>query len=188
MSIIDGLPSTIEELQRAMNFAVPIVSNVLAKMNLTPRQRSIINLMNEGVPLADILEISKQQRDAIFLKGCQLFQFKEYERARDLLTVLYQLQPLDARVIYLLAAIFQVQGDVATAAKLLIYFLALDATNPDGYLRLGECFLAAKEFDKAASTFRAAVGLCENGRGSPQNLEHGRRMLAYLEERSVAPN
>jgi Flp pilus assembly protein TadD len=175
------MPSSTKEVTATLAFAGPIVESVLAKMKLTTSQRNVIDRMNKGECLASILQISKEQRDALLVQGYQFFRAGHLERARAVLTVLHQLQPLDSRVIYVLAVIFQTQGDPTTAARLFISFLALEAANPDGYLRLGECFLAAKEYDNAASTFRTALALCEQGRGSPASLDHARRMIDHVD-------
>lgn len=182
MSILDGMPSSFEALEKSLRAAAPFASAVLANLRLSPRQQSIIHLMEQGVPLCEILNITQQQRDAIFLQACRQFRAGDIEKARAVLSVLYQLKPTDARVLYMLAATFQVEGQVASAAKLLIYFLALDATNPEGHLRLGECFLAAKEYDNATQSFRTALELCEEGHGSANALEHARRMVAIAAE------
>lgn len=188
MSILDGMPRTEQERNEVLAMAAPMAAAIFAKVKFTPRQQSVIDLMNEGLSLADIMEISKDHRDALLLRGARLFQAGELEKARSLLTVLYQLEPLDSRVLYMLAAIIQKQGDLATAGKAYVHFLALDATNPDGYLRLGECFLAAKEYDEAASTFRTALALCEDGYGAPDSLAHARRMVDHLDDRLSAVN
>ena len=76
-----------------------------------------------------------------------------------------------------LAATFQAQDAWPTAGKLYVHFLALDATNPDGYLRLGECFLAAREIEEARTCFENARRLAADGHGRPGVLAHAICML-----------
>ena len=73
------------------------------------------------------------------------------------------------------------QGDYSVAAKMFVQFLALDATNPEGFLRLGECFYAAKELKDAKGCFEIALGECERGKGTPATLAHAKKMLAMVD-------
>ncbi len=180
MSILDGLP-TPKQVQDAMKIAAPMMDQLLT--DLPPKEQSIIDLMKKGLPLADIFALTKQQRDAMFLKGCRMIQVGLTQKARDWLTVVHTLDPLDQRVIYAIASTYQLEGDVGTAAKLYIQFLALNATNAEGYLRLGECFLAAGEFDKAQASFGFAKVQCERGCGSDRAAAYASQMIAEVAKR-----
>jgi tetratricopeptide (TPR) repeat protein len=186
MSILDGLPSTEAELKGAMEFAAPIVEKMLGGMDLNPRQRSVLELLKEGLSLADILQISKPERDAMFVKACRQIQAGDIAKARDALMTLYQLEPLDARVLYALAVTYQTDGKYDVAGKLYIQFLALDATNAEGYLRLGECFMAAREYDNARESLEIAKSECERGNGNSTAAELATRMLALLAKQRAA--
>jgi len=183
MSILDGMPSSEAELKTAMAIADPAIERFLGELNLTPRQQSVIDLLKEGFSLADIYRISREERDALFLKGGRLIQVGHFQKARDCLTYLYQLEPLDARVIYAIAVTYQAEGDVSRAAKLYVQFLALDATNAEGYLRLGECLMAAGEYDDAADSFKIAKAECERGNGTRSAAALADKMLAELRVR-----
>ena len=182
MSILDGMPSTQEELKAAMEFAVPIVNHAVDQMQLTERQQSVLDLMNEGLSLADILGITKEHRDALLAQGCRFLQVGEIQKARDTLVNLYQLEPHDERVIYALGTSFQLEGDFERAGKLYVQFLALDATNPDGFLRLGECFLGAKEYDNAEHSFDQARALAQKA-GNARSLAQAKSMLELVAQR-----
>lgn len=153
MSILDGLPSSPLEATGALALVAPMLEQVLNELALSPKEQSVLELLRKGLSLGDICGVTEQERDALFLQGYRLIQIGQIAKARDTFLTLFQLEPLDARVLYALASTFQLEGDVSKAAKLYIYFLALDATNPEGYLRLGECFLAAKEYDNAYNCF-----------------------------------
>ena len=60
MSILDGMPSNEAQLKGAVEFANPIIEQALEKMELTERQKSAIELMKEGLSIADIMGMSKQ--------------------------------------------------------------------------------------------------------------------------------
>jgi len=188
MSVLDSLPCSENQRNEMLKIAAPMVAAFLSNMDLTPHQRSVFDLMAEGLSLADILRISKEHRDALLQAGCRLLRAGELDSARATLTILLQLEPLDSRAIYALAAVMQTQGDYGAAAKLYISFLALDATNPEGYLRLGECLLANNEYGEATESFRIANRLCEGGHGSPACAEQARRMVSFLQERESVPH
>lgn len=185
MSILDGMPSNEAELKRALELANPMVDQILEKMQLTEPQREAIELMKQGLSLADILGISKQHRDALLVQGIRLLQAGEVKKARDALTTLYQLEPMDARTIYALANTYQLEGDYATAGKLYVTFLALDATNPEGYLRLGECFLGAKEYSNAQDTFEIARNTARR-QNDEKCAVYAERMLTVAREQGAA--
>ena len=177
MSILDGMPTSIDEFNAANEWAAPFIEKALGKLNLTREAKSVLDLMKEGVPLKSILNISDKERDALFLAACRAFQFGEIVKARDTLVQLYLLDNLDARVLYVLASTYKAEGKISTAAKIYLHFLALDATNADGYLRLGECFLAAKEFEQAEETFKIALKQGTENSAPEATLAYARQMI-----------
>lgn len=183
MSILDGMPKTEAELKKVFDIAGAASAHVIQGMELSERQQSIIDLMKEGMSLADILGISKEHRDALLVQGGRFLQLGEIQKARDTLTVLYQMEPMDERVIYALATSFQLEGNFKAAGQLYVHFLALDATNPDGFLRLGECFLGAKEYEDAKGSFEKGFELATRKNDS-RRADHARKMLAIVAERA----
>lgn len=185
MAILDGMPRNQAELRAALEFAAPILDKTVSELNLPERVQSILELMQEGLSLADIYGITKQQRDALLAQAGRFIQLGELGKARDTLTVLYQLEPLDERASYALATTYQLQGDFATAGKLYVQFLALDATNPEGHARLGECFLGAKEYDDAESSFSIAQNFAKSA-GDAACAAYAAKMLEHTRARRAA--
>jgi tetratricopeptide (TPR) repeat protein len=182
MSILDGMPRSEAELIGAMEVAAPLVQEMLEKMTLPPGAQNILELLRKGLSLADIYGITKEERDALFARGCHLLRAGDIKGARDWLTALYQLEPLDERAIYAIALSHQMEGNYSLAAKLYVFFIALDATNPEGHLRLGECFLSAREYDLARESFHLAQEQCSRGTGTPEAAAHAAKMLAHVRE------
>jgi len=185
-SILDGLPGSEQEMRDVWKFAEPFIKEGLENLNLSPKRQSILDLLKEGLSVADIVDISKEERDAMLLQGYKFIKQGDLNKAEDWLFGLFQLNQLDERVIYALAVAIQAKGDFARAAKLYVTFLALDATNAEGYLRLGECFLSAKEYDNAQACFKVAKAECDRGNGNAQAAAHATQMLAYVAERRSA--
>lgn len=186
MSILDGMISSEAELQASFTMAGAAMQDFLAKADLNDKQRQVLALMQEGLSLADIFDITKDHRDAILAQGIRTLQLGEPAKARELLTGLYQIEPLDERVIYALAATYQVESDFSRAGKLYVQFIALDATNPEGFLRLGECFLAAQEDDEAVECFETAIDLVKKNSGDPEHAQHAAKMLDIIKARRGA--
>jgi tetratricopeptide (TPR) repeat protein len=186
MSILDGMPRSQADLNKILGLAAPIARKVVDAMNLPPREQSILDLMREGLSLADIYGLTGEERDAMFVRGCRLLQAGDIEKARDWLIFLHRLEPLDARVIYAIATSYQMQGDFSRAAKLYIHFIVLNAANPEGHLRLAECFLSAREYDRAIEHFQVAKNQCDRGNGDAAAAELAARMLVHAKERRAA--
>jgi tetratricopeptide (TPR) repeat protein len=185
-SFLDGLPRSAEEARKMLELTRPMVERFFASIDLTPRQQSILDLLNKGVPLADIYGLTQDERDAMFAKGCELVQAGEIEKGRDWLMFVYQLDPFDARVIYVIAVTYQTEGNFTVAAKLYICFLAHDATNPEGYLRLGECLLAARDYGTAADCFKFARTQCERGKGDAAAAEYAEKPTRWTSTSRMA--
>jgi tetratricopeptide (TPR) repeat protein len=183
MSIIDGMPRSQDELQKMLGLAAPMVEQMIDAADLSPKARSILDLMAQGLSLADICDITSEERDAMFIKGCRLIQAGDLERARDWLGFLHQLEPMDARVVYAIALTYQTEGNIRTAAQCYVHFIARDATNPEGHLRLGECFLSSREYDHAIEHFQIAKHQCELGKGDAAAATHAAKMLAHASEK-----
>lgn len=186
MSILDGLPTDAAEYRAAMEKVIPRMAQGLEEIGLTKAQRGVLELMSEGLSLADIKGVTKEERDALLAHGLQFLRVGDIAKARDVLIGLYQIEPMDERVIYALGASYQAEGDLARAGKLYVHFLALDATNPEGHLRLGECFLANGEIESAIESFEIARALLAKGKGDPASTGHAEKMLGLARERQGA--
>jgi len=181
MSILDGLyaegidPAVLaDKVRRGID---------LARRNMPPEAGELLSLLAEGVSLADIAGLGEQHKEALFQLGCRLMVCDEVGQAEAIFTTLSLLDPLEARAHYGAGVARQVKGDVEGAAQSFLLFLALDATDPNGYLRLGECLTAAGEFDEAQSAFQVAVKLAENGHGSQATIDEATRQISLISQR-----
>lgn len=184
MSILDSMFGDRKAMEGAIEFAQRMVADALP--NLDERTRQIIEATSDGSSLGAVLGVTKEQKQALLDTGCRLIQVGDLAKASDVLLRLAQLDPLEERAHYALGVICQMRGQLPQAAQLYIQFLALDATNPMGYLRLGECLLAAKEFSEARAAFQTARDLAAAGKGQPGDKDEAERMLS-LPEIAAAP-
>ncbi|MBC8130164.1 MAG: hypothetical protein H7Y08_07555 [Rhizobiaceae bacterium] len=184
MSILNSAYTDKALMEGAMVYAAEKVTEMLP--NLDEKSRRLIELTADGTTLGDALGITKAQKQALLDTGCRLIQVGELEKATDILLRLNQLDPLDERSLYALGTICQLRGELEKAAALYIQFLAQDATNPLGYLRLGECLMAAREYDDAYGALHAARVFAAEGKGQPGTLEEVERLMAVPEIAAVA--
>ena len=186
-SILDGLPKSEAEMKQAhLGSSILLGEYIAGAKELSPKAKSIFEALGEGLSLADIMKISKQEREALLVQGYRQLQHGDHAGAQNTLTTLYHLEPTDERVVYALAAAYQAQEQYATAGKLYLTFLALDATNPQGYLRLAECFMANREFDEARAHFEAAKVQAAGTKAAAAVSAHADAMLAVIESRAAA--
>ncbi|WP_378940825.1 hypothetical protein [Mesorhizobium sp. ANAO-SY3R2] len=179
MSILDGVFSNKKAMEDAMSFAQNMTREAMP--HLDAKTRHIIELTSDGSSLGDALGITKDQKAALLDMGCRLLQVGETDKAIDVLMRLNQLDPLEERAYYALGVACQTRGELQKAAHMYLQFLALDATNPAGYLRLGECLMAAREYSDAYVAFEAARNFAQEGAGDPEALQEALAMLAIPE-------
>lgn len=180
MSILDlGLPQG-DDLAQTLEKVAPLVEQVLEELGLA--NDDIIQKAKEGISPHIAYGLSDDHLDAIFATGIRFMQAGDVQKAQDVFLKLTTLNSMDARFNYALGTTFQMQGQYAGAAKIYMIALALDAMNVDGYLRVGECLLAADEREQAQEAFEAAISLCEHGAGTPENLDLAKRMVAHVQD------
>jgi tetratricopeptide (TPR) repeat protein len=188
MSILDDLPDK-DAIEAAERMVKPILQVALDRLDLTPRQRHVVECVRKGIPLAGALGITRVERDAMLLRAGQLLSAGRFADARGVLFILLTLQPTDPRVVFTLAAACQLQGDIPAAGRLFLFYISLRATDPQGYLRLVECLMGARDYEEAAQFARAAERLCASGYGSEETACEARRLSeAIAEARSRAAN
>ncbi|MDO1583215.1 tetratricopeptide repeat protein [Rhizobium oryzicola] len=180
MSILNSKYTNAGMMQGATEIAADFLKDILGQMELDHREQSILDLMQQGLSLGDILGIKKEHRDALINLAASLIQAGELDKARDVLVQTVQFDNLEDRALYLLGVVFQLKSDLERAAFFYLQFLALDATNPEGYLRLGECLMSAGELSEAREAIGAALSFAREGKGRPGNVEQAENLLIAI--------
>jgi len=134
-----------------------------------------------GNTVAQTLGLTAEDLDAIYRLGHQLLIQGDGPGAQTVFFQLVRMDPLEARHHYCLGLSFQMQQRAGLALEAFTNFLALDATNPDGYLRLGECFLATGEPGLALEAFQCAEAEAVKGNGDDISLTEARARIALLD-------
>ena len=185
MGLLDGMPTSLADVQRSSMATAGLLARLFERHpDLPPRFEAACKAMVEGQTPAMVIGLDRKEIDALLALGGKYLQVGQIEQSKEWLSLVCTLDPLEQRALYLLGVACQTSGEYGLAAQMYIRFLALDATNPEGYLRLGECFLANAEPDQARGCFEMAGHLCGKGHGTDKAREHAERMLAALPAQS----
>jgi tetratricopeptide (TPR) repeat protein len=176
MSILDNHPLLNIDPENATNYANLFIDEVLASVGI--ENKHILDAVRSGATPAAALGLEQRHIEALYQQGYDLLAVGDTEKARSVLTMLIQLDPSEERAIYALAAAYQIEGRFDTAAQIYTTFITMDATNPDGYLRLGECLEALGETENALGCYEIALGEAERGHGTPESLAQARAKSA----------
>lgn len=180
MGLLDGMPRSAEDYRAGAESAADIMNRYFDRHPETPKVASLRKRLMAGETPAMIAGINGEEIDAILAMGGKFLKAGQMDQAKDWLAFAALLDPYEPRGLYMLGMVFQIEGDLQVAARLYINFIAFDATNPEGFLRLGECLLANGETEAARGCFDMADTLCEKGHGSANARDHAKRMLAAM--------
>lgn len=140
----------------------------------------ILQNMMEGLTGAQAMGLDRGDLDALYTVFFQRLNTGDHVAARDGFAYLVMIDPLHAPNHYCLGVAWQAMGRMADAEPQFVTFLALDATNPVGYLRLGECYQHRGATDLAREAFELAEAECLNGHGDAITLAEARAKLVLL--------
>lgn len=137
-----------------------------------------------GETMAQVLGITKDEMEGLYAHGFSHIQQGAPEKGLDVFRKLISLDPIEAKYRYCEGICHQMKGDIAKAAQAYMEFLGLDATNFDGYMRLGECHLANDEPAMARRYFDIAIAEAEQTPdvpGAAEALELARAQIAKID-------
>src|SRR5690606_40771579 len=95
------------------------------------------------------MDFGEGHKEALLQLGCRFMLSNDLEQASNIFLTLALLDPLEERAQYGLGVVEQTRGDLPKAAQFFLQFILLNATDPKGYLRLGECLRGANEKEEA---------------------------------------
>ncbi|WP_163850635.1 hypothetical protein [Pseudooceanicola aestuarii] len=142
--------------------------------------------LKDGNTAAQTLGLTRQDLEVLYAVGFNLLNSGDLTKAEDAFVHLCLIDPLEAKNHYCLGLSRQMAGKPAQAIDNYLNFLALDATNPDGYLRYGECLLATGDRAEALESFRLAAAEAEKVEGQAAALAEARGRIEMLTQ-EMAP-
>ncbi len=116
----------------------------------------------------------------LYAYGFSFITRGDTKRAEDVFLQLCLIDPLEAKNHYCLGVVRQMKQHWDVAIDDFARFCALDATNPEGYLRIGECLTAKGDRAQARQVFDVALREALKGNGPKNAVEQAERALAGL--------
>lgn len=184
MSILDQAINDMKAAQESAGFAEQMIGRMLPALDENVRE--ILEASRGGLAPGDVVGVTRDQKEALLDLGCRLTQLERLDDAAAVLLRLVQFDPLEERALYALGVVCQLRGEPEKAVRLYLQFLALDATNPLGYLRLGECLLAAGDHPQAHDAFLSARAVAEGDPAHAGALAQARSRLALPQFETMA--
>ncbi len=181
MSILDLGYDTPEALLEEIQQMMPIMDAVFDDLGLS--ENSAVQSVREGISPHIVHGLSDDHLDAIFVTGLNHMQAGDVEQAQVVFRKLVTLKSTDFRFWYALGTTLQVQEQFVAAGRAYLTGLGLKATDVDGYLRLGECLLAAEELENALGCFQTAWALCDDGHGQDHQKQAAARLVEHTAQR-----
>lgn len=142
----------------------------------------IVQDMMDGLTAAQAMGLTREDLNALYTAFFRVLNTRDYAEAHDGFVYLVMIDPLHAPNHYCLGVALQGLGRMSDAERSFISFLALDATNPAGYLRLGECYQSRGATALAIEAFELAEAECRNGHGDSLMLDEARAKLALVKK------
>ncbi len=146
--------------------------------------RIVDMLLDAKGGLAGPLGLGPEHLEAMVQQGSELIAKGKLDDAVNFLAFASLLDPLDMRPYYALGSAMQLKADYKTAAQNYMMAMTIDPHFANTYLRLGECHLAAKEFDNAKQCFTVAKRIAAGKPDAAKVNAHADRMLAVLETKN----
>lgn len=142
----------------------------------------IVQGLEEGRTLAQIQGLTRDDLEVLYAQGFRLLTQGMRDKAEVVFTRLVMIDPLMSRNHYCLGLCHQLAGDPARALGLFEISVALDATNPEGLIKMGECHLSLNRPEDAAVCFRLALAEARKGHGTADAAERAARLLDTAEQ------
>lgn len=134
----------------------------------------------DGQTIAQAKGLTRADLETIYAFGFRCITTGDVDRAETIFMQLCLIDPLEAKNHYCLGVVRQMKQQWDVAIDDFARFCALDATNPDGYLRIGECLTAKGDRAQARDVFEVALLEARKGHGPKNAVEQAERALSIL--------
>lgn len=136
----------------------------------------------DGQTIAQVKGLTRADLEVLYAYGFSMIAGGDADRAEPFFMHLCFIDPLIAKNHYCLGIVRQMKQQWDTAIDDFARFCALDATNPEGYLRIGECLTAKGDKAEARRVFDVALREARKGHGPKNAVEQAERALASLDK------
>lgn len=136
--------ATAEETKKMIGDSLKRIKDL--GQTITPEIRAltedvIMKVMLEGIPPKEALNLSSLQLEKIYLFAHNQFQAGKYGDALPLFNLLHNLDPMDVRYSFSIAACEHYMKDYRRASGKYLECITLDPANPLPYFHLYDCFM-----------------------------------------------
>lgn len=166
------------EFAKSLEDGVNLGMKILAEAGFD-KDPSVLAVLG-GETIAQVKGLTRQDLELLYAYGFKFLANRDAERAEDVFAHLCLIDPLQAKNHYCLGVVHQIKQQWDIAIDDFSRFCALDATNPEGYLRIGECLTAKGERAEARDAYEVALLEARKGRGPKNAVEQAERALASL--------
>lgn len=169
-------PEVAKQLEDGLQIAMQALAN--AGLDKDPSLLAVL----DGQTIAQVKGLSRTDLEVIYAYGFSFIRRGDTKRAEDIFLHLCFIDPLEAKNHYCLGVVRQMKEKWDTAIDDFARFCALDATNPEGWLRIGECLTAKGDRTQARQVFDVALREARKGHGPKNAVEQAERALASLDK------
>ncbi len=127
----------------------PLVPTLQTSKEEELTAESIIEHLNNGATLADVIGITFEQREAIYTMGYFQYTQAKYSEAMKFFRFLLVHDQFDLRAIFGLGCCLQMQGHYTQAQLYLGLAVILEPSNPASGVQFAECLLMARKKKEA---------------------------------------
>jgi type III secretion system low calcium response chaperone LcrH/SycD len=168
------------DVEKHLEEGLKLAMKILAEHGLDKDPKLLAVL--DGQTIAQAKGLSRADLEVIYAYGFGFLTNRNPQKAEAVFAHLCLIDPLEAKNHYCLGVAHQMQQRWEMAIDDFGRFCALDATNPEGYLRIGECLVAQGERDEAREVFDVALKEARKGHGPKNAVEQAELALASLDK------
>lgn len=155
--------------------------------DLSPKDRnklieSFDNLLFEGIPIRESLDLNDDTMEYLYSYGHGLFTAGKFDAAARMFQVLYMLNPLDSRYALGVAASYQMGKEYEKAIGWYLALSAIDEHSPLPFYYMSDCFLKQNETKASLEYLKKTVERCGEIPEFSSLKERTLRMITSLEE------
>lgn len=166
------------EAAKALEDGVQVAMRALADVGLD-KDPSLLAVL-DGQTIAQVKGLTRTDLEVLYAFGFRFITNGDTKRAEDVFLQLCLIDPLESKNHYCLGIVRQMKQQWDMAIDDFARFCALDATNPEGYLRIGECLTAKGDREQARQAFDVALREARKGRGPKNAVQQAETALANL--------
>lgn len=149
----------------------------------TMLQEVVEGVFEKGLTPAQILDISKEETDALYALGHNKYQDGDYEAAQEIFNMLCRLSPLEPDYMRALGSTLQLLKRYEDALAAYGAVISVDLDDADASLHAGECLLHLGRRDQAKQALEGCqIQAKENSEKYAETLEKADSLLAKIAE------